>query len=71
MLIETKLHPPELRSGLIERPDLERQLSHSNWTARVRDHITHLGAHFVSLTPEGDLMFMVSLYNGSGLLNAA
>ena len=26
MLIETKLHPPELRSGLIERPELERQL---------------------------------------------
>ena len=26
MFIETKLHPPELRSGLIERPDLERQL---------------------------------------------
>jgi len=26
VLIETKLHPPELRSSLIERPELERQL---------------------------------------------
>jgi hypothetical protein len=34
-------------------------MPHSKWQDKVRTHLAHLGAHFVSLSPEGDAIFTV------------